>query len=260
MNLGQFTLIETVFSFAICAMGAATLFLIQQRREVAQRFRAPIAMLSVVTVVSGYSYVRLLEGFNRAFIVTGSAVQGTGQPFDDTFRFGGWLIGFPMLLIAFVSLLDLPVRPARLRCLILGFLTAETVLLSCPAQMAVTPEARWIWWTVSFVPFMLIVVQLYGSLARSVLQQPAEVRSLIGLVRTLAILVWFVHPLRDILPFLDIVSADAFVIVQTGLALADLVGQGLCAVLLYMAAARKSQPTLLDDVAGSVPSRQNIHA
>ena len=145
-----------------------------------------------------------------------------------------------MLLVALVQVLDPPSRQARLRSLVLGFLAVETVILSYPAQIDTLPTGHWLWWSASMVPFLLLVFQLYSGFGRMILEHPPETRSLLGLVRTLTVIMWLLHPLREVLPWLGMPGTDAFLTAQAGLSVADLIAQSICATLLYVVAARKS--------------------
>ena len=88
ITASQFSLITSVFSFMIAALGATTLYLVQQRREVAVRFRGAVALLSVVAGISAYTYYRLLESWNQAFTLVNGVVIPSGHAFDDTARVG----------------------------------------------------------------------------------------------------------------------------------------------------------------------------
>ncbi len=243
----QYSMIASLFSFTIAAFGAATLFLIQQRAEMTPRYRVAVSLLSVVDALSALTYWRLLQSWDQSFGLTTGGPAATGHIFEDTVRIGSWLLTFPLTMIALVQLLDLPSRQTRLRGLLTAFLAAETVMLSYPALTASHADVRWLWWAASMLPFLLLTFQLYAGFGRTILDQPQETRSLLGLVRSVSILVWLLHPLLNALPLVGITWTNApgnqaFVAVQAGLTLADLLTQGACAILLYVVAARKSQP------------------
>ena len=242
LTVNEFNLIENMFSFAIGVFGVSALFFLLQRNEVAPRYRVMLTLLFLVSVVACYNYVRLFEGWNNAFTIVNGEVRNTGHIYDDTFRYADWLLTVPLLLVALVLSLDMPARQARLRALMLASLAVEMIALGYPGQISASFETRWLWWTVSMVPFTLIVYQLLVSLASAIRNQPPGARALVSAARFVTIIVWCFYPLVFIMPMLGVTGKGSFVIAQVGYALADIVAKACYGMLLYAVVAQKSSP------------------
>ena len=242
LSVEQFDLVGTVFSFAIGAMGIASLFFLLQRSDVAVRYRMPVTLLCLVSVVATYNYVRIYISWQDAFAVVNGAVTSTGVPYNDTYRYADWLITVPLLLVAFVTVLDLPPRQVRLRSIILALLGAEMIALGYPGQIATSVETRWLWFGIGMIPFLIIFIQLYGSLGKAIEAEPVEGRMAIKLARLGLVLSWPIYAIVYVLPLLGFKGSSVFVGIQVGYAFADISAKALYGVLIWTAAAAKSAP------------------
>lgn len=240
LSVNQYYLIANVFAFAIAALGVTGGFLLLQRSEVLQRYRAGVTIAGLVALVSAYNQVRLYQGWNNAFTVVNGTLKSTGVPLADTYGYSNWLLTVPLLLVGLVLVLDLSKRQARLRSLVLILLSAEVVVLGFPGQSSSGVADRWLWWAVAMVPFTLIVFQLYGSMGPAVKAQPDDARKLTGLTRFVILLALSVYPALYLLPLAGVVGPMALVATQIGFVAADLVANGLCGILVYMIASSKT--------------------
>ena len=242
LTVDQFSLVANAFSLTVGTLGIATAFFFLQRNEVAPRYRVTVTILGLVTMIATYNYVRLLEQWNSAFTVVNGIVQNTGQLYDETYRYADWLMTVPLLLVAFVLILDLPAKQAIVRSTVFALLAVDMIATGYPGQMATTVAARWSWFAASMFPYTLIIFQLYIGLAAYIRQQPPNARGLVKAARTLTVLVWAFYPAVYVLPLLNIGGTNAFIATQIGYALADISAKAAYGMVLYMVAVRKSQP------------------
>lgn len=242
LSLNQYNLIAMIFPLAIGAMGIAGIFFFAQRSEVLPRYRLSLTLLSLVCLVATYNYYRLYESWQGSFVIANGVVRSTGVPFNDILRYADWFLTIPLLLTAFVFVLDLPVRQARLRSGVLVMLSIEMLALGYPAQMAASVETRWLWWGAATVPFFIIFYQLYVGLAKTLNAEPSEVRKLAKGARLLTLATWSFYPAVSVLPLLGLKSSTIFVATEAGYAAADIMSKALFGVLVYMAATSKSAP------------------
>ena len=191
-------------------------------------------------MVATYNYARIYVSWHDAFAVVNGAVTSTGVPYTDTFRYADWLITVPLLLVAFVTVLDLPPRQIRLRSIILALLGAEMIAVGYPGQIATSIETRWLWFGVGMIPFVIILIQLFGSLGNAIEAEPAEGRTAIRLARLGLVLSWPVYAVVYVLPLLGFKGSFVFVGIQVGYALADISAKALYGVLIWSAASAKS--------------------
>ena len=167
-------------------------------------------------------------------------VTRTGTPYSDAFRYADWLTTVPLLLVAFVCVLDLPLRQIRMRSLLLGLLGAEMIALGYFGQVATNAETRWVWFGIGMVPFLIIQVQLYGSLGKAVNEQPAAARQAVRMARLGLSLSWPIYAVVYVLPLLGLSGPFVFVGIQVGYAIADIMAKAFYGTLIWMAAVEKS--------------------
>jgi len=240
LTIDEFNLVENVFSFAIGVFGVSALFLLLQRGEVAPRYRVMVTLLSLVSAAACYNYSRMFQRWNDAFTIVNETVQNTGRLYDDTFRYADWLLAVPLLLIALVLSLDMPARQTRMRAIMLGSLAAEMIALGYPGLTSNSPEVRWVWLGIAMVPFLLILYQLLVSLSSVIANQPPGARALISGARYVVVVVWCFYPIVYVMPMLGATGAISFVSGQIIYAVGDMIAKACYGVLLYAAAARKS--------------------
>ena len=236
----QYEWIVTTFSFAIGVMGIASLFFFSQRTEVLPRYRASIMILSLTSAIATYNYVRLYSAWREAAVAVDGLVMRTGAPYNDCFRYADWLTTVPLLLVAFVSVLDLPLRQVRMRSILLGLLGIEMIVLGYFGQTATNAETRWLWFGFGMIPFMIIQFQLYGTLGKTINKQPPGARLAIRMARLGLTLSWPIYAIVYVLPLLGLSGPTVFVGIQIGYAVADIMAKAFYGTLIWMAAMDKS--------------------
>ena len=247
LGVVQYTIVVNVFSLMVAAMGGAAAFFLLQRNEVLARYRTGMVLLGIVCAISAYSYYRLFVSWADAYQVVNGAVRPTGLPFNETFRYVDWLLTVPLLLVAFLSMMDLPSRQARLRMIVLSVLSAEMILLGYPGQLATTTEAQVLWLTVAALPALIIVYQLFVGLNPGILAEPPDARRLFRAARLLTVSSWALYPVVCLLPVFGVTGPLPFTATQVAFAAADTVAKVAYGVVLFRAAAQKSLP--LEEVA-----------
>ena len=194
LTINQYTIVADLFSLMIAAMGASAVFFFLQRGEVLQRFRMGVTLLGLMSMVSSYSYYRLYTSWTDAYHVVNGVLRSSGTTFNEGYRFVDWLLTVPLLLVAFLSMMDLGSRQARLRSTVLAVLSAEMILLGYPGQLATTVEARALWWVVAMLPALIIVYQLYVGLTPAINAEPLSARRLFRAARLLTVSSWTIYP------------------------------------------------------------------
>ncbi len=240
LSLNQYNLIVTILSLAVGAMGVAAVFFFAQRSEVLPRYRLSLTLLSLVGLISAYNYYRLYETWQASFVIVNGVVRSTGVPYTDIFRYADWLLTVPLLLTAFVFVLDLSARQARLRSGVLVMLSVEMLALGYPGQIASNIETRWLWWGAAMMPFFIIFYQLYVGLAKTLNAEPMEARTLAKAARLVTVSTWSVYPVLFVLPLLGFTGSTMFIATEAGYAAADIMSKALVGVLICMAATSKS--------------------
>ena len=241
VSLGQFHLVYNAFSFAIAVMGAATAFLFLNRSQVAPVYRTAITITGIVTLIALYHYLRIFASWEASFSVLNGQIKPTGVAFNDAYRYVDWLLTVPLLLIELILVMRLSPAETMAKATKLGSLAALMVLLGYPGEISGDSGTRWLWWSLSMIPFLIIVSDLFVGLKASIDSQPASARGLVNVARWVTILSWCFYPAVFVLPMLGITGGNATTAVQVGYTISDIVAKAMFGVLIYMIAARKSE-------------------
>ncbi len=241
VSLGQFQLVYNAFSFAIAVMGAATAFFFLNRSQVAPAYRTAITITGIVTLIAMYHYLRIFVSWEASFSVLNGQIKPTGVAFNDAYRYVDWLLTVPLLLVELILVMRLSPAETVAKATKLGSLAAIMVLLGYPGEIASDSGTRWLWWSLSMIPFLIILFDLFVGLKASIESQPKEARGLVNLARWVTVLSWCFYPAVFVLPMLGITGGNATTAVQVGYTVSDIVAKAMFGVLIYMIAARKSE-------------------
>jgi bacteriorhodopsin len=225
LSAGQFLLVYNAFSFTFAAMAAATLFL---------------WLSGLVTAIACYHYFRIFESWSAAYEFKNGLVTATGYAFNDAYRYVDWLLTVPLLLIELILVMRLSAQDTVSKSLTLGSAAALMVLLGYPGEIATDIPTRMLWGTLSAIPFVYIMWQLFAGLSASIASQPESVRELVKKARLLTFASWGFYPIVYMIPYTNLSGATVSVGVQVGYTIADLIAKAGLGILIYMIAVRKS--------------------
>ena len=241
ITLFQYSLIYNAFSFTFAAMAATTLFLWLGRSEVSHNYRTAVTVSGLVTFIAAYHYLRIFNSWEAAFDVKNGVVAVTGYAFNDAYRYVDWLLTVPLLLVELVLVMRLDAAETSRKALTLGSAAALMIVLGYPGEIASDIPTRALWGTLSAVPFVYIVWQLFSGLGASIERQPEAVKGLVKQARLLTFASWGFYPIVYMAPYVHLSGPDATTTIQVGYTLADLVAKAVVGVLIFNIAVRKSR-------------------
>lgn len=241
LTLGQFQLVSNFFSLTVAAMGAATAFLWINRSQVADQYKTALTVSGLVTFIALYHYVKISMSWEDAYAVVDGVLVATNKAFNPAYRYVDWLLTVPLLLIELILVMKLSASETVKKSVKLGGLAAIMIVLGYPGEIATDSGTRWLWWSLSMIPFLVIVYELFVGLKASQASQPEEAKKLIGVARFLVIVSWSFYPIVFIFPMLGIGGATATTIVEVGYSISDIVAKAVFGVLIFMIAAKKSE-------------------
>jgi bacteriorhodopsin len=240
LSAGQFLLVYNAFSFTFAAMAAATLFLWLSRSQVGPAYKTALTISGLVTAIACYHYFRIFESWSAAYEFKNGLVTATGYAFNDAYRYVDWLLTVPLLLIELILVMRLSAQDTVSKSLTLGSAAALMVLLGYPGEIATDIPTRMLWGTLSAIPFVYIMWQLFAGLSASIASQPESVRELVKKARLLTFASWGFYPIVYMIPYTNLSGATVSVGVQVGYTIADLIAKAGLGILIYMIAVRKS--------------------
>jgi bacteriorhodopsin len=237
----QYSLIYNALSFTFAAMAATTLFLWISRDRVASHYKTAVTISGLVCAIAAYHYFRIFESWGDAYEFKDGVVTATGVAFNDAYRYVDWLLTVPLLLIELVLVMRLSQEQTFSKSLRLGTAAALMIVLGYPGEIAADNSTRALWGTLSTIPFLYIVWELFKGLSESIERQPEAVRGLIKQARLLTFASWGFYPIVYMAPFADISGASATTAIQVGYTIADLIAKAGVGVLIFVIAVRKSE-------------------
>ncbi len=238
----QYSLVYNAFSFTLATMAAATMFLWLSRSQVVGVYKTALTISGLVTAIAAYHYYRIFESWTGAFVVHGGMIGLSGAEFNDAYRYVDWLLTVPLLLIELVLVMRLSEEETVSKAMSLGGAAALMVALGYPGEIAADNATRAIWGTLSAIPFVYIMYQLFAGLGASIERQPANVKGLVKRARLLTFASWGFYPIVYMIPYITAHKTGAIVTsVQIGYTLADILAKAGVGVLIYMIASRKSR-------------------
>jgi len=166
--------------------------------------------------------------------------MATGYAFNDAYRYVDWLLTVPLLLVELVLVMRLDPAETASNSLKLGLAAALMIVLGYPGEIAADNATRAIWGTLSAIPFVYIVWELFSGLGAAIERQPERAKGLIKTARLLTFASWGFYPIVYMAPYANISGPDAETTIQLGYTLADLMAKAVVKILIYNIAVRKS--------------------
>lgn len=237
----QFSLVYNAFSFTFATMGAATAFLWLSRSQVAPAYRTALTISGLVTGIAAYHYFRIFESWNAAYTFEDGLVSATGFAFNDAYRYVDWLLTVPLLLVELILVMRLSREETTSKTIRLGSAAALMIVLGYPGEIAGDIPARALWGTLSAIPFVYIVWELFRGLGDSIDQQPANARNLVRKARLLTFASWGFYPIVYMAPYAGLTGGTVTTTIQIGYTIADIVAKAALGILIFLIALRKSE-------------------
>jgi bacteriorhodopsin len=241
LSVFQYSLVYNAFSFTFASMAAATLFLWLGRSQVSHHYKTAVTISGLVCAIAAYHYMRIFESWESAYQMKDGALTATGYAFNDAYRYVDWLLTVPLLLIELVLVMRLSREETVSKSVRLGFAAALMIVLGYPGEIAADVPTRALWGTLSALPFLYILWELFKGLGESIERQPENVRELIKKARLLTLASWGFYPIVFMAPYINISGPDAQTIIQVGYTIADLIAKAAFGVMIWLIAVRKSE-------------------
>lgn len=245
----QFSLVYNAFSFTFATMAAATAFLWLSRAQVAPAYRTALTISGLVTGIAAYHYFRIFESWNDAYTFKDGIVLATGFAFNDAYRYVDWLLTVPLLLVELILVMRLSRDETTSKTIRLGSAAALMIVLGYPGEIATDIPTRALWGTLSAIPFVYIVWELFRGLGASIDQQPTTARNLVRKARLLTFASWGFYPIVYMAPYAGLTGGTVTTTIQIGYTIADIVAKAGLGILIFLISVRKSEADGIDGAA-----------
>ncbi|HKK19063.1 MAG TPA: bacteriorhodopsin-like, partial [Opitutales bacterium] len=204
LSIGQYNLVANFFSLTIAAMGAATAFLWINRSQVADQYKTAVTVSGLVTFIALYHYWRIAGSWEEAYKIVDGTLVATEKGFNDAYRYVDWLLTVPLLLVELILVMRLSASDTFKKSVRLGGLAALMIVLGYPGEISDASGTRWLWWSLSMIPFLWIVYELFVGLKDAQEAQPEAAKSLVGKARFLVVASWAFYPIVFLFPMLGL--------------------------------------------------------
>lgn len=241
IDSGQYLLVYNAFSFTFATMAAATIFLWFGRSQVATPYKTALTISGLVTAIAAYHYFRIFESWEQAYEVRDGVITVTGVAFNQAYRYVDWLLTVPLLLIELILVMRLSQSETVSKSWKLGGAAALMIALGYPGEIADDNTTRAIWGTLSAIPFLYILWELFKGLGDAVERQPESVKGLIKSARMLTFASWGFYPIVYMIPYTNLGGGAVTTGVEIGYTIADLLAKVGVGILIYVIAVRKTQ-------------------
>lgn len=241
LTLVQYEIITNVMSFAVASMFAGALFFFFSRSQVAPKYRPAMLITALVPAIAFYHYLRIYASFTAAYGLKDSGYLASGVPFNDAYRYADWLLTVPLLVIELVAVLALSKSVTRSLSIKLGGAAALMILLGYPGEIAVDSASKWLWWSLSMVPFLYIMTVLFTSFSKYYADQPESIRNLIGGAKWVILITWSFYPLAYALNTIGLPPGVGQTALQVGYTVADITAKVGMGIYIYFIAVAKSE-------------------
>ena len=241
LTYSQYNLVYNAISLVIASMLAATVFLFLSRSQVAHGYKTAVTVSGIVTMLALYHYFRIFNSWDQAYSVINETVTSTGRPFNEAYRYVDWLLTVPLLVTELILVMKLPSKEETNKCFRLATFAVFMIVLGYPGENATSTGPRLLWWGLSMIFFLLIQYELFFGLKAAISQQPENARGMVSAARYITVVTWLFYPIVYLFPLFGASSSNAYVGVQVGYSIADILAKAGFGLFIYVIALRKSQ-------------------
>ncbi len=249
LSYGQYSLVFNMLSFSVAAMFGAFAFFAMSQKLIGAKYRASMVVSSVVVLIAGYHYYRIMGSWEGAYHLVDGAYVPSGMPFNSAYRYVDWILTVPLLLVELVLVLGL--EKGKTGPMLTKLVTAAVLMIALgyPGEISIDPTTRHIWGALSSIPFVYILYVLWTQLHGATRGSTAKVMSLFESARRVLLVTWGFYPIAYLIgTFGGAHSASAAVGVQVAYSVADVTAKALFGGIIFAIAYEKSRAD------GSLPS------
>ena len=224
----EFLLVYNVFSLVVASMFAAFVYFLLNVTQVDKRYRNAVVVSAIVVGIAGYHYFRIFTGWSDGV-------------FNEGYRYADWILTVPLLIIELLIVLGLTSEKRRPLTIQLVVAALLMIALGYPGEVADSDATKWIFWVLSMIPFLYILVTLVGQISAAAKRESASVAQALRLAMVLLLVAWLVYPIAYLFPiFFEEGSSTAETVRQVGYSVADLLAKPVYGLAILAVAKRRT--------------------
>lgn len=233
LSANQIMVVEGFFSLTFAVFLGAAIFFFISRTDIAPAYRSAVTISGVIVTIAGYHYFQIMRSFDKSLV--------EGVVFNEAYRYVDWVVTVPLLLTELVLVLS--ISAARRRALLNKLIPYSflMIVLGYPGEIADDATTQWIFWALSMVFFVLILVTLFGELSKQIATENPAVQSTLKNLRIVLLVTWSFYPIAYLAPVLLDDAALGFVIVNVGYAIADITAKAGYGLMIHHVAKLKTE-------------------
>jgi bacteriorhodopsin len=236
LSEAQIMVVGGFFSLTFAVFLGSAIFFFISRMDVSPAYRMAVTISGVIVTIAGYHYFQIMRSFEKA-----AAGQGG---FNEAYRYVDWVVTVPLLLTELVLVLS--IAPERRRALLNKLVPYSflMIVLGYPGEVSGDATTSWIFWALSMVFFVLILMTLFGELTKQIEVENAAVQGTLRSLRTVLLVTWSFYPIAYLAPVLLADAGLAFVIVNVGYAIADITAKAGYGLMIHHVAKVKTEHSI----------------
>jgi len=227
-------------------MMATTMYLWFRAFDVGKKYKGAVLISGLVTFIAAYHYFRIFNSWVDAYHYQAGQTAGgkmgdsdpvlTGVPFNDAYRYMDWLLTVPLLLIEILLVMKLNDKEKSSKGQTLGVGSALMIISGYYGELVVSGDLtpRWVCWFISMLFFLYIVYEPLVGLSKATEDEKDDnVKGKIKQAQIATVISWCTYPVVYLFPMLGINAATAFVGIQIGYCVSDIISKCGVGLLIF---------------------------
>ncbi|MGA0061350.1 MAG: bacteriorhodopsin [Planctomycetota bacterium] len=236
LSATQLSVVGGFFSLTFAVFLGSALFFFISRFDMSPAYRTAVTISGVIVTIAGYHYYRIMKSFD-------AAAAGEGM-FNEAYRYVDWIVTVPLLLTELVLVLSIGAERRKALLKKLVPYSALMIALGYPGEVSDSTSTAWIFWALSMVFFVLILVTLFGELTKQIGSEDSHVQGTLKGLRLVLLVTWSFYPIAYLAPVLLADAALGFVIVNVGYAIADITAKAGYGLMIHHVAKVKTERSI----------------
>jgi bacteriorhodopsin len=231
----QWTILFNSFSLAMVGLLSLTLYIVGTQSRILFKYRNSVVVVSAISFNALLFYILIFSSFINSSDGNTLKIGLSHGSFNETLRFGEWIIGVPLQLIAILSILSIPRKMKGQLLAKLIPVSLSMVMFGFAAEISSTMTARLVLGSIAVLPLIYTIKFLYSRVTEVLDSESADVALGFARLRLVLFLTWSLYPVIFLVQSFQLNSpqnSTLFVATQMGYTIADLTSKAGISLLV----------------------------